>query len=105
MKRIIKYMSGTANYGLWYSFDTNSSFVGFCEADWGSSAEDRKSTSGGCFFLGNNLVSWFSKKQNCISLSTTKAEYITAWSYRTQLIWMNTLIFATILSEALWRRN
>ncbi|TYK21443.1 gag-pol polyprotein [Cucumis melo var. makuwa] len=42
------------------------------------SADDRKSTSGGCFFLRNNLVSWFSKKQNCVSLSTVEAEYIAA---------------------------
>ncbi|KAA0047612.1 Copia protein [Cucumis melo var. makuwa] len=46
--------------------------------DWAGSADDRKSTSSGCFFLGNNLVSWFSKKQNCVSLSTTEAEYIAA---------------------------
>ncbi|KAA0067192.1 uncharacterized protein E6C27_scaffold38G002760 [Cucumis melo var. makuwa] len=44
------------------------------------SADDRKSTSGGCFFLGNNLVSWFSKKQNCVSMSTAEAEYIAAGS-------------------------
>ena len=70
MKRIIKYVIGTTDYGLWYSFDTNSSLVGFCDAVWADSAEDRKSTSSGCFFLENNLVSWFSKKKNCISLST-----------------------------------
>lgn len=44
------------------------------------SVDDRKSTSGGCFFLGNNLISWFSKKHNNVSLWTTEAEYISAWS-------------------------
>jgi len=50
--------------------------IGYCDADWTGSADDRKSTSEGCFFLGKNLVSWFSKKQNFVSLSTTEAQYI-----------------------------
>ncbi|CAM8953821.1 unnamed protein product [Rhodiola kirilowii] len=62
VKRIIKYVCGTAKYGLWYTKDTNSCLVGYCDADWAGNADDRKSTSGGCFFLGNNLVSWSSKK-------------------------------------------
>ncbi|CAM8908373.1 unnamed protein product [Rhodiola kirilowii] len=57
MKRIIKYVYGTADYGLCYTKDSNSCLVGYCDADWAGNAEDRKSTSGGCFFLGNNLVS------------------------------------------------
>ena len=54
--------------------------------------DDRKSTSGGCFYLGNNLVSWMSKKKNFVSLSTAKAEYIAARSCYTQLLWMKNLI-------------
>ncbi|CAM8987027.1 unnamed protein product [Rhodiola kirilowii] len=60
VKRIIKYVRGTTNYGLWYTKDTNSCLVSYCNADWARNAEDRKSTSRGCFFQGNNLVSWFS---------------------------------------------
>ncbi|XP_057432399.1 secreted RxLR effector protein 161-like [Lotus japonicus] len=86
VKRIIKYVSGTNDYGIFYVHHTNSSLVGYCDADWAGNADDRKSTSGGCFFLGNNLISWFSKKQNCISLSTAKAEYIAAGSDCTQLV-------------------
>ena len=78
-KRIVRYISGTADFSLLYSFDTTSTFVGYCDADWAGSAVDRRSTSGGCFYLGNNLISWFSKKQNCISLSTAKSEYIAAY--------------------------
>ncbi|CAM8890160.1 unnamed protein product [Rhodiola kirilowii] len=63
VKRIIKYVCGTADYGLWYTKDTSSCLVGYCDADWAGNAEDYKSTFGGCFFLGNNMVSWFSKKQ------------------------------------------
>ncbi|CAM8902256.1 unnamed protein product [Rhodiola kirilowii] len=92
VKRIIKYVCGTTDYGLWYTKDTNSCLVGYCDADWAGNAEDRKSTSGGCFFLGNNLVSWFSKKQNNISLSTTEAEYIADGSCCTQIIWMKQML-------------
>ncbi|KAL0539894.1 hypothetical protein IC582_024115 [Cucumis melo] len=54
--------------------------------------DDRKSTFGGCFFVGNNIISWFSKKQNCVSLSTAEAEYISAKSACTQIIWMNNML-------------
>ncbi|CAM8877748.1 unnamed protein product [Rhodiola kirilowii] len=63
--------------------------VGYCDAAWAGNAEDRKSTSGGYFFLGNNMVSWFSKKQNNISLSTAEAEYIAAGSCCTQILWIS----------------
>ncbi|CAM8932015.1 unnamed protein product [Rhodiola kirilowii] len=93
VKRIIKYMCGTVDFGIWYTKDTNPHLVGFCDADWVRNAEDRKSTSGGCFFLGNNLVSWFSKKQNSISLSTAEAEYIATGSCCTQLLWMKQMLY------------
>ncbi|XP_058725719.1 uncharacterized mitochondrial protein AtMg00810-like [Vicia villosa] len=54
----------------------DSMLVGYCDADWAHSADDRKSTSGGCFFLGNNCISRFSKKKKMVSLSTVEAEYI-----------------------------
>src|ERR1044072_6114369 len=92
VKRIIKYVSGTSDYGMLYTHDTTSSLVGFCDADWAGSADDRKSPSGGCFFVGNNLISGFSKKQNCVSLSTAEAEYIAAGSSCTQLLWMKEML-------------
>ncbi|XP_050916780.1 uncharacterized mitochondrial protein AtMg00810-like [Lathyrus oleraceus] len=49
----------------------------YCDADWVGSVDDRNNTSGGCFFLGNNFISWFSKKKDCVSLSTTAVETIT----------------------------
>ncbi|XP_050896193.1 secreted RxLR effector protein 161-like [Lathyrus oleraceus] len=78
VKRILKYVNATCDYGMLYSHDSNSMLVGYCDADWAGSADDRKSTSRGYFALGNNLISWFSKKQNCVSLSTVDAEYIAA---------------------------
>ncbi|CAM8968649.1 unnamed protein product [Rhodiola kirilowii] len=92
VKRIIKYVCETVEFGIWYTKNTNPHLVGFYDADWAGNAEDRKSTSGGCFFLGNNLVSWFSKKQNSISLSMAEAEYIAAGSCCTQLPWMKQML-------------
>ncbi|CAM8956687.1 unnamed protein product [Rhodiola kirilowii] len=92
VKRIIKYVCGTVDFGIWCTKDANPHLVGFCDADWAGNAEDRKSTSGGCFFLGNNLVSWFSKKKNSISLSTAEAEYIAARICCTQLLWMKQML-------------
>ena len=91
LKRIIKYFKTTADFGVWYSKDTNDVLAGYSDIYRAENANDRKSTSGGYFYVGNNLVSWMSKKQNSISLSTIEAEYITAGSCCTQLLWMQKL--------------
>ena len=92
VKQIIQYINGTPDYGLWYSKDSNACLVKYSDADWAGSVDDRKSTLGGCFYLGNNLVSWMSKKQNSVSLFTAEVEYITAGSCCTQLLWMKKLL-------------
>ena len=58
MKRIIKYVSGTCDFGFFYSKESNASLVGCSDADWVGNADDRKSTTGGCFYVGTNLVAW-----------------------------------------------
>jgi len=88
VKRILEYINSTNDYGILYSYSENSKLMGYCDADWAGSADDRKSTSGGCFFLGNNLISWFIKKQNCVSLSIVEAEYIAVGSSCSQLVWI-----------------
>jgi len=92
VKRILKYINSTNDYGILYSYNENSKLMGYCDADWAGSADDRKSTSRGCFFIGNNLISWFSKKQNCVSLSTAEAEYIATGSSCSQLVWMKQML-------------
>jgi len=92
VKRIIRYVNDTLLYGIWYSRETNHVVAGYSDADWAGNADDRKNTLGGCFYVGNNLVAWMSKKQASISLATTKAEYIDAGSSCTQLLWMKTLL-------------
>ena len=69
VKRIIKYVAGTYDYGLFYSKESNLSLAGFSDSDWAGNVDDRKSTTGGCFYVGANLVTWMSKKQNSVSLS------------------------------------
>ena len=91
-KMIIRYVNDTIDYRIWFSKDTNSCLAWYSDADWVENADDRKSTTGGCFYLGNNLVSLYSKKQNSISLSTAEAEYITTGSCCTQLLWMKQML-------------
>ena len=92
LKRIIKYVKTTTEFGVWYSKDTSDVLAGYSDANWAGNVDDKKSTSGGCFYVGNNLVSWMSKKQNSISLSTAEAGCIAASSCCTQLLWMQKLL-------------
>ena len=57
LKRIINYVKTTADFGVWYSKDSNDVLARYSDADWARNADDRKSTSRGCFYVGNNLVS------------------------------------------------
>ncbi|KAJ9540979.1 hypothetical protein OSB04_027485 [Centaurea solstitialis] len=90
VKRIFRYLKGTVNLGLWYPKGSGYELTGYTDADHGGCKLDRKSTTGHIQFLGDKLVSWASKKQNCVSLSTPEAEYVAAASYCSQIIWMCT---------------
>ncbi|GKA48611.1 retrovirus-related pol polyprotein from transposon TNT 1-94 [Tanacetum coccineum] len=78
VKRIFKYLKGTINMGLWYPKDSGFELTAFSDADHAGCLDTRKSTSGGIQFLGDKLVSWMSKKQNCTAMSSAEAEYCTA---------------------------
>ena len=88
VKRIFKYLQGTQNFGLWYPRDTNLTLHAYIHPDWAGSVDDRKSTSGGAFYMGSRLLSCFNKKQSSIVLSTVEAEYVAVTSCCTQLHWM-----------------
>ena len=92
VKRIIRYVNETIDFGIQYSKDTNMNLAGFGDIDWATNADDRKSTSGCCFYLGKNLISWRNKNQNTISLSTSEVECIAAGSCCTQLLWMKQML-------------
>ncbi|KAJ9553246.1 hypothetical protein OSB04_017291 [Centaurea solstitialis] len=88
VKRIFKYLKGQPRLGLWYPNDSSFDLVAYTDSDYGGANLDRKSTSGGCQFLGGRLVSWQCKKQTTVSQSTTEAEYIAASQCCSQVLWI-----------------
>jgi hypothetical protein len=88
VKRIMRYLVYTPKFGLWYPKGSTFDLIGYSDADWAGCKIDRKSTFGTCRFLGRSLVSWASKKQNSVALSTAEAEYIIVGHCCAQLLWM-----------------
>ncbi|KAJ9544169.1 hypothetical protein OSB04_023876 [Centaurea solstitialis] len=88
VKRIFRYLKGTPYYGIWYPKGLGFELQAYTDADYGGCNMDRKSTSGHLQFLGNKLVSWASKKQQCVSTSTAESEYVAAASCCSQVLWM-----------------
>jgi hypothetical protein len=88
VKRIRRYLVLTPNLGLWYHKGSHFDLLGYSDADYAGCKMDRKSTSGTCQFIGRSLISWSSKKQNFVVLSTAEAEYVTAGCCCAQLLWM-----------------
>ncbi|GJU68549.1 putative ribonuclease H-like domain-containing protein [Tanacetum coccineum] len=76
----IIYLKGKPTLGLWYSRDSPFELVAYTDSDYAGATQDRKSTTGGCQFLGNRLISWQCKKQTVVATSTTEAEYVAAAS-------------------------
>lgn len=92
VKRILKYINGTLNFGLCYSSGREFFLRGFSDADYAGDVNNRRSTSGGVFFLGSCVISWFSTKQRSVTLSTTEAEYVAATEAVKELIWLKRLL-------------
>jgi hypothetical protein len=88
----MRYLKGTIDYGLSYDGDHKFTLSGYTDADWVGSIADRKGTFGCCFSLGSAMISWQSRKQSSIALSTTKAEYIAACSASCKAIWLRKLL-------------
>ncbi|GJX17707.1 putative ribonuclease H-like domain-containing protein [Tanacetum coccineum] len=88
VKRIFRYLKGKPTLGLWYSRDSPFELVAYTDSDYAGATQDRKSTTGGCQFLGNRLISWQCKKQTVVATSTTEAEYVAAASYYRQVLWI-----------------
>jgi hypothetical protein len=86
VKRIMRYLVYTPKFGLWYPKGSTFDLIGYPNADWAGCKIDRKSTSETCQFLGRSMVSWASKKQNSVALSTAETEYIAAGHYCAQLL-------------------
>nr|GEW62358.1 putative ribonuclease H-like domain-containing protein [Tanacetum cinerariifolium] len=88
--RVFRYLRGTVNTGLWYTKDSGFELTGFSDANYTGCKDTFKSTSSGAQFLGEKLVSWSSKKQDCTSLSTAKSEYVSLSACCAQVLWIRT---------------
>ena len=97
-KRILRYVARTIDFGIWYSNVSNSNFFGFTDSDWASCLEDRKSTYGYMFSLCSGAISWSSKKQDIIALSSSEVEYVAATASVCQTVWLRRLL-ADFLQE------
>ena len=92
IKRVFRYIRGTLNYGLVYRSSESCKLYGYSDSDWAGCVESRKSTSGHIFLLGNCTVSWRSKKQSVVALSSTEAEYVALCAASQEAVWMRRLL-------------
>ncbi|KAL0544378.1 hypothetical protein IC582_019492 [Cucumis melo] len=90
--RILRYIKGTLGHGLQFSSQSSLVLSGFSDADWAGDPTDRRSTTGYCFYLGDALISWRSKKQSVVSRSSTESEYRALVDATTELIWLRWLL-------------
>ncbi|GKC40362.1 putative ribonuclease H-like domain-containing protein [Tanacetum coccineum] len=88
VKRIFRYLKGQPKLGLWYPKDSPFDLEAYTDSDYAGASLDRKSTTGGCQFLGSRLISWQCKKQTIVANSTTEAEYVAAASCCGQVLWI-----------------
>ena len=91
-KRILRYLQGTKQLGRRYKKEEGSKLMGYTDSDWAGSLDDRKSTCGYIFCLGTKPISWSSKKQKTVALSSAEAEYITATDAACEVVWLKRLI-------------
>jgi hypothetical protein len=94
LDRAFRYLRATSDWQLVFQRGTPGGTVlhGFVDADWASDVNDRKSTSGFVFMLGGAAISWSSKKQTSVALSSTEAEYIAAAHATKEVVWLRRLL-------------
>jgi hypothetical protein len=93
VKRVLRYLVGTADYTLCYG-GSDVRLQGYTDADWAGDLDERKSTSAYVFLLNNGAISWRSKKQGMIALSTMEAEYIAAAAAVQEAVWLRSLLMS-----------
>ncbi|XP_052477156.1 secreted RxLR effector protein 161-like [Gossypium raimondii] len=92
VKRILRYLQGTTDYGIGFTVASRMSLVGYSDANWGIDLDDRRSTTRFCVFLGGNLVSWGSKKQQVIFRSMTEAKYWGLTYATAKTVWLESVL-------------
>ncbi|GKE64940.1 putative ribonuclease H-like domain-containing protein, partial [Tanacetum coccineum] len=88
IKRIFRYLKGKPKLGLWYPRVSSFDLEAYSDSDYAGANLDRKSTTGGCQFLGRRLISWQCKKQTIVATSTIEAEYVVAANFCGQVLWI-----------------
>ena len=92
-KRILRYLKGTTGFGIFYRKEESSlKLVAFTDSDYAGDLDDRRSTSGYVIMMGYGAVSWSSKKQSVVALSTTEAEYIAASLCACHCVWLRRVV-------------
>ena len=93
LKQVLRYLRETIGYGLVYlKGQSKARQVGYSDSDFAGDEQDRKSTLGQVFFLGDMLISWASQKQKTVALSSCEAEYVAATAAACQGMWLNRLV-------------
>lgn len=93
VKRIMRYIKGTTQYGLVYSKDScNNVLTGFSDSDLGGHLDDRRSTGGMVYYLNESIITWVSQKQRCVALSSCEAEFMAATAAACQGVWLRNLL-------------
>ena len=92
VRRILRYVKGTLGYGIMYKTGRDCKLVGYCDADYAGDHDTRRSTTGYVFMLGSGAISWCSKRQPTVSLSTTEAEYRAAAMAAQESTWLIQLL-------------
>ena len=91
-KRVLRYLKGTTEFGIFYKKRGDDELAAYTDSDYAGDLEDRKSTSGYVFLLSSRVVSWSTRKQPVVSLSTTEAEFIVAASCACQAVWLKRVL-------------
>ncbi|KAJ9536153.1 hypothetical protein OSB04_un000671 [Centaurea solstitialis] len=92
LKRILRYIKGTIDYGIRISASPSHTLTAYSDADWGGCPDSRRSTSGYCVYLGDNLISWFSKRKPTVSRSSAEAEYKGVANAVAEASWIRNLL-------------
>ncbi|XP_016734222.1 secreted RxLR effector protein 161-like [Gossypium hirsutum] len=92
VKRVLRYLRGTLDFGLYFTPTLKLLLERYSDTSWASDADNRRSTSGFCVFLGGNPISWSSRKQSVVSRSTAEAEYKSLAQVTAELVWVKSLL-------------
>jgi hypothetical protein len=92
MKRILWYIKGPIDFGLFYGYSNSFELVGYSNSDWVRDMDDGKSTTGFVFYIGHTTFTWSLKKQSIVTLSTCEAEYVATTTCVCHFIWLKRLL-------------